>query len=160
MLPEQERQEYDHLVVIVAQFSRINPNSSKLQMISKNRVAAIPAITERHIALVSNARGELTYDDIRKAWRENMPQHDTDRHPDVLFDIAQFNFGSDEPIGDVVRALTIAAQQRKAMRTTIKSHLTRMATRYRYTRTPDDSTEDEEIDEYVDSLDNNSLFGL
>jgi hypothetical protein len=101
---------------IVAQFERPHPaDAAVTQMISPGRAASIPAITARWQELVRPARGQLSTYDIIYAWRTNMPANTGQRHPDALFDAAQMNFGSDEPLGHVMHTATWAQRERIAM---------------------------------------------
>jgi hypothetical protein len=90
--------QYSGFVQIVGQFSRFSPRTGHYETISPSRVAAVPAITERHQRLVGPARGRLSIGDIVQALHGNMPENDSERHPDHMFDIAQLNFGTDGPI--------------------------------------------------------------
>jgi hypothetical protein len=112
-LDEPDRVEYDAYVDIVKQFSRYNPDTSEIETISPSRAEAIPAISARYCRLVIDARGELTPEEIVKEWATNIPENDGTRHPDVLFDIAQFNFGHDGPVEQIVKGLTAAETRRK-----------------------------------------------
>lgn len=144
--------EFDNLVKIVQQFSRVNPATGEAEQISPSRVAAIPAITARHIELVQQARGVLTPEQVREVWLSNMPANTGDRHPDLLFDIAQYNFGTDEPIDDILRAINQAEIRRQKLIERYRSMLRQQATRYRYERPLDDDETEEAADFIVDAL--------
>lgn len=151
-LTDDDQEQYVALVEIVSQFSRINPATKKREIISPNRIAAIPAITARHCELMRLALGELTPTQVVKAWRSNMPENDGARHPDLLFDMAQYNFGTDDPLDHVVRSLTQAEARRAELAERFKSVLRMQATKRWYERPLDDNTEEELVDELVDGI--------
>lgn len=113
-LTDEERENYQLVVAIAQQFTRPDARSGKPAIISPSRTLAIPAITARYCELVRPARGSLSSEQIIEAWQSNIPQ-DYGRHPDQLFDIAQFNFGTDEPTGDIVRELNRVERRRKEL---------------------------------------------
>lgn len=116
--------------LIAAQFSRINPETYQYETISPSRVAAITPITIRHMQLLYPARGRLTNEDIRYSWQTNMPANDGMRHPDLLFDIAQINFGTDEPVDYIERQLMHQELERRSLtakyRSTVHAVLAQM----------------------------------
>lgn len=132
VLGDSDLEEFNHLVSIVKQFSRVNPETGEYESISPSRVQAIPAITARHIKLVAPARGILTSQQVAEVWNANMPFNDGSRHPDLLFDIAQYNFGTDEPIDDILRAINRAEIRRQELIAAYKSEFRQRATAYRY----------------------------
>ena len=81
---------------IAEQFSRPHPSGAGLEMISPSRAAGIPFITGRWMELVTVPGPMATNEDILTEWRRNTPSYRQGRHADELFDIAQWNFGSDK----------------------------------------------------------------
>ena len=151
-LGESDLEEFNHLVAIVGQFSRVNPETGDYESISPSRVQSIPAITARHIKLVAPARGILSPQEIAEVWRANMPFNNGERHPDLLFDIAQYNFGTDEPIDDILRAINRAEIRRQELIAAYKSEFRHRATAYRYDRPLDDDTPEEAVDAWADAM--------
>jgi hypothetical protein len=108
----------DHtsLVAITTQFSRTNPRTSAHETISGSRVLAIPPVTERFRSLAHPTRGDLTAQEVTTAWRQNLPQNDGQRHPDRLFEIAVWNFGSDVPTRRVEQEIYRECDERERLR--------------------------------------------
>lgn len=144
-----ERMEYDELVSIAMQFSRTDMTTGEYQIISKSRVAAIPAITARHMRLLEPARGVLTVDEVRESWRINMPENDGTRHPDLLFDMTQRNFGTDEPTGDITMSIMRNELRRRQLIEAYKSQVRYEANQRRYEQDLDQEA-DEAIDAFID----------
>lgn len=151
-LTEEEKREFLAVVAITASFSSADPSTGESIVISPSRVAAIPAISQRHCHQLEAARGILTPEQVIEAWESNTPSDRDDRHPDQLFDIAQFNFGHDGPVDDVVRGLTLAEQRRQEMIEEYRSRLRTAGAQYRWNRPLDDDAEEEIIDALIDSI--------
>lgn len=151
-LSDRDLSEYENLVKIVGLFSRVNPESGAFEHISPTRISAIPAITARHINLVKQARGILTPQQVYEVWFDNMPENTGLRHPDLLFDIAQYNFGTDEPIDDVLRAINRAEERRRELIAQYQGEIRQRAAQYRYERDLDDDAPEELLDAWADSM--------
>lgn len=147
-----ELAQYEATVAIVEQFSRANPETGEREVISPSRVAAIPAITERHMRLLHPARGELSLSEVRDSWWGNMPENDGLRHPDMLFDMTQMNFGTDEPIGHIEYNIMRAELQRRELMEQFRSMMRHAAAQRRFERPLDDETSEAAIDELIDRM--------
>jgi len=144
-----EKAEFDGLVTITRQFSRTNPDTGDYETISPRRVAAIPAITERHVRLLRPARGELGLEEILDSWCHNMPENDGLRHPDHLFDMAQMNFGTDRPIEHIEHSIMRAELRRRELEQEFRSTVRQAVARYRYERSLDGDASEEELDAFI-----------
>ncbi len=147
-----DQQEFEALVAITKQFSRTDPETGIYQIISPSRIASIPAITERHCRLLAPARGQLTADDIKESWWTNMPENDGQRHPDQLFDIAQYNFGTDDDVTHILVSFTRLEAQRRQMIEDYMSQARYRAAQLRY-ELPLDADERAEaaVDKIIDT---------
>lgn len=144
------RAQYEATVMIVSQFSRTNPENGAREMISPGRIRAIPAITSRYMHLQKPARGVLGLEDVLYAWQDNMPENDGLRHPDLLFDMAQMNFGTDAPVQNIERNIMRAELQRRQMIAEYRSHMRMVAAQYRNERPLDDDADEQSLEAFID----------
>jgi hypothetical protein len=147
-----EKVEFLAVVAIAASFSSTDPSTGEAIVISPSRIAAIPAISQRHCYQVEAARGVLTPEQVVEAWQANTPDYRDGRHPDLLFDIAQYNFGHDGPVDEVVRGLTLAEQRRQELVERLRSEVRTAGRQYMWNRPLDDDTEEELIDSVIEAL--------
>ena len=132
--------------VVTTQFSRQHQESSGTEMISLGRAASIPVITARWQELIRPAYPDVSVDDILRQWRTNMPENRSGRHPDELFDIAQWNFGTDASVRHIVNSITWRQRERIAMAKQYRSALHRLLTPLRYRGDVDEAQVDALID--------------
>ncbi len=151
-LTDAEKVEYLAVVAIAASFSSSDPSTGEAVNISPSRIAAIPAISQRHCHQVEAARGVLTPEQVVEAWQANTPDYRDGRHPDLLFDIAQYNFGHDGPVDEVVRGLTLAEQRRQELVERLRSEVRTAGRQYMWRRPLDDDTEEGIIDSVIDRI--------
>jgi hypothetical protein len=138
----EDSSQYQHVVAIVRLFTQYDPETRQPTILSPSRIAAIPAISARHAQLMRSARGELTRFQIENAWWDNFPHDREFRHPDLLFDIAQYNFGTDAPIDNILRAMAEAEKRRARIMERCRHLVHSTFARYYLRDVPEDLSEE------------------
>jgi len=151
-LDQYQLDEYQAVVAIVNQFSRFDPGTGEYQIISPSRIAAIPAITARHCAQQFPARGEMTVEQVLDDWLANTHDNMGDRHPDDLFNCAQWNFGSDADVTSIIFSITRAERERSEMVEQYKTMARTYLKRAMWDRPLGSEVTEEQVEELADQI--------